>query len=87
MESEAGKLGKMVDEVRRTMSVEEVRTGCNTLCLLERLAFLEPAAKGACARRKVVQRLEERRDRPRNTAWQTCPLARRRSRVGRAFVP
>ena len=43
------------------MSVVIVRS--NALCLLERLAFLGPGAKAAGERRRVVERLAEKRRR------------------------
>ena len=61
VESGAGELGKVMGEVRRAMSVEVVRS--NALCLLERLAYLGPGVRAASERRKVVQKLEEKRRR------------------------
>ena len=84
VESGAGELGKVMGEVRRAMSVEVVRS--NALCLLERLAYLGPGVRAASERRKVVQRLEERRRRQ-VQAYNLAHVSRGLRRVGRAFVP
>ena len=84
VESGAGELGKVMGEVRRAMSVEVVRS--NALCLLERLAFLSPGARAAGERRKVVQRLEERRRRQ-VQAYNLAHMSRGLNRVGRGFIP
>ena len=56
-----GELGKLMEKVRRKMSVQVVRS--QALCLLERLGQLGPGAKAAGERRKVVQMIEEVRRR------------------------
>ena len=79
-----GELGKIMGEVRRAMSVQVVRS--QALCLLERLSHLGPGARAAGERRKVVQRIEETRNRQAQ-AYRLAQRNRRLCRVGRAFVP
>ena len=80
----SGLLGKVMGEVRRAMSVQVVRS--QSLCLLERLAQLGPGARAAGDRRKVVQRLEEVRQRQ-TEAYHIAHRNRGLCRVGRAFIP
>ena len=78
-----GQLGKVMWEIRRTMSLTIVRA--NAFCLLGRLSQLGPGARAAAQRQQAALHLEERRRQERQAfdlAWQ----ARRSSRVGRAFV-
>ena len=77
-------LGKVRGDIRRACSVVVVRS--QVLCLLERLAHLEPGERAAAQRRQISLRLEERRRRERQ-AYQLAHLRRGLSRVGRAFVP
>ena len=82
-EAGPGKLGKVMGDIRRALSVTIVRA--NAMCLLERLSQLGPGAGAAAKRRQVAVRLEERRRQDRQAfdlAWQ----ARGASRVGRAFI-
>ena len=48
-----GLLGKVMGEVRRSMSVTVVRA--QAVCLLERLAHLLPGARAAAQRRQVAR--------------------------------
>ena len=80
----AGKLGKVIGEVRRATSVQVVRS--QALCLLERLSELGPGARAAGERRKVVQRIEETRRRQAQ-AYRLAHRNRGLCRVGRPFVP
>ena len=77
-------LGKVMGDIRRALLVQIVRD--QALCLLERLAFLTPAARAAGERRRVVQVLEERR-KQQAEAYNLAHQTRGLSRVGRAFVP
>ena len=52
-----GELGKLVGEIRRSVSVCVVRA--QAVCLLERLAFLGPGARAAAERRQGNLRLKE----------------------------
>ena len=79
-----GELGRVMGDIRRAMSVVIVRS--NALCLLERLAFLGPGAKAAGERRRVVERLAEKRRRQ-IQAYDQAQKNRGLSRLGRAFVP
>ena len=82
-EAGPGKLGKVMGDIRRALSVTIVRA--NAMCLLERLSQLGPGAGAAAKRRQVAVRLEERRRQDRQAfdlAWQ----ARGASMVGRAFI-
>ena len=79
-----GDLGQAVGAVRRAISVTIMRS--QSLCLLERLAYLGPGAKAAAERRRVTQQLEERRRRELG-AYQEAHMRRGLRRVGRAFVP
>ena len=79
-----GALGKVMGEVRRTMTVTVVRA--KQVCLMERLAFLAPGVKEAARRRQTTLRLHERRRREAQAyflAFQRGGLGRE----GRAFVP
>ena len=78
-----GQLGKLVGEIRRSVSVCVVRA--QAVCLLERLAFLGPGARAAAERRKGNLRLIERRRREAQ-AHQLAFQARGLGRWGRAFV-
>ena len=71
-------------QIRRALSIQIVRS--NALCLLERLTHLGPGARAAGERRKVVQRLEERR-KQQAQAYDLALRARGLSRVGQAFIP
>ena len=71
-------------QIRRAFSVQAVRS--QSLCLLERLAFLGPQARAAGERRKVVQRLVEVRRRQAE-AYNLAHRNRGLCRKGRAFVP
>ena len=82
--SEGGELGEVVGHMRRDLSVQIVRS--EALCLLERLAFLSPGARAAGERRKVVERLEERR-KQQIQAYNLAHQGRGLSRVGMAFIP
>ena len=82
-EAGPGKLGKVMGDIRRALSVTIVRA--NAMCLLERLSQLGPGAGAAAKRRQAAVRLEERRRQDRQAfdlAWQ----AQGASRVGRAFI-
>ena len=74
----------MIGEVRRAMSVQVVRS--QALCLLERMSQLGTGAREAGAKRKVVQRIEEKRRRQAQ-AYHLAHRNRGLCRVGRAFVP
>ena len=78
-----GHLGKLVGEIRRSVSVCVVRA--QAVCLLERLAFLGPGARAAAERRQGNLRLMERR-RHEAQAYQLAFQARGLGREGRAFV-
>ena len=60
-EAGEGGLSQAMGQVRRSVSVEVVRA--QSLCLLERLAFLGPGARAAVQRRQLAEHLEERRRR------------------------
>ena len=76
-------LGKVMGELRRSMSVTVVRA--QALCLLDRLAQLGPGARAAAHRRQATLRMEEGRRRERQ-AFHLANLGRGLSRVGRAFI-
>ena len=81
-----GELRKVMGEVRRAISVQVIRS--QALCLLERLGQLEPGARAAGERRKVVQGLEQEEVRRRQAqAYKIAHRNRGLCRVGRAFVP
>ena len=79
-----GLLGKVMGEVRRSMSVEVVRA--QAVCLLDRLAHLLPGARAAAQRRQLALRLDQRRRRERQ-AFALAHERRGLGQVGRAFVP
>ena len=79
-----GLLGKVMGEVRPSMSVTVVRA--QAVCLLERLGQLLPGARAAAQRRQVALQLDERRRRERQ-AFALAHERRGLGRVGRAFVP
>ena len=79
-----GLLGKVMGEVRRSMSVTVVRAQAS--CLLERLSQLLPGARAAAQRRQVALHLDERRRRERQ-AFALAHERRGLGQVGRAFVP
>ena len=78
-----GLLGKVMGEVRRSMSVTVVRA--QATCLLERLSQLLPGARPAAQRRQVALHLDERRRRERQ-AFALAHERRGLGQVGRAFV-
>ena len=78
-----GHLGKLVGEIRRSVSVCVDRA--QAVCLLERLAFLAPGARAAAERRQDNLRLIERRRREAQ-AYQLAFQARGLGREGRAFI-
>ena len=80
----SGDLGKCMGDLRRSMSIQVVRS--QSLCLLERLSQLSSGARSAGDRRKAVQKLEEIRMRQRE-AYHAASRNRGLSRLGRAFVP
>ena len=80
---EGGELGKAMGDIRRAFSVEIVRS--QSLCLLERLAFLSPGAKAANERRKMAEALFEKRRRQ-IQAYNLAHRERGLSRIGQAFV-
>ena len=80
----AGDLGVIMGQIRRAFSVQAVRS--QSLCLLERHAFLGPQGRAAGSRRKVVQRLVEVRRRQAE-AYNLAHRNRGLCRKGRAFVP
>ena len=82
-EAGEGELSQAMGQVRRSVSVEVVRA--QSLCLLERLAFLGPGARAAVQRRQLAEHLEERRRRE-VAAYQQAHMSRGLRRVGRAFV-
>ena len=84
VESGAGELGKVMGEVRRAMLVQVVRS--SALCLLERLVFLGPGGRADGERRKVVERLEERR-KGKVQAYSLAHQSRGLNKLGWAFVP
>ena len=79
-----GLLGKVMGEVRRSMSVTVVRA--QAVCLLERLSQLLPGARPAAQRRQVALHLDEQRRRERQ-AFALAHERRGLGQVGRAFVP
>ena len=79
-----GELGKAMGDVRRATSVTVVRA--QALCLLERLTYLSPGARGAVERRRLAERLQERRTRE-SQAYTLSHLNRGLNWVGRTFVP
>ena len=83
-EAGEGELSQAMGQVRRSVSVEVVRA--QSLCLLERLAFLGPGVRAAVQRRHLAEHLEERRRRE-LAAYQQAHMSRGLRRVGRAFVP
>ena len=58
-EASEGELGLAMGAVRRAVSVAVVRA--QSICLLERLAFLGPGVRAAVQRRQLAERLLERR--------------------------
>ena len=70
--------------MRRATSVTVVRA--QALCLLERLTYLSLGARGAVERRRLAERLQERRTRE-SQAYILSHLNRGLNRVGRTFVP
>ena len=82
--SQGQDLSTVVGEIRRAFSIQIVRN--QALCLLERLAHLGPGARSAGERRKVVQRLDDRR-RQEAQAYSLAQRQRGLSRVGMAFIP
>ena len=80
----AVELGKVVVEVRRSMSVQVVRS--QALCLLERLSQFGPGARAVGERRKMGHCVEETRRRQAQ-AYHLAHRNRGLCRVGRAFVP
>ena len=83
-EASKGELGKVMGELRRSVSVAVVRG--QALCLLERLAHLGPGARAASQRRQATLRQEEARRRERQ-AFHLANQGRGLCRVGRAFIP
>ena len=65
------------------MSAAVVRA--QSLCLLERLAFLGPGVSAAVQRRQLAERLLERRRRD-EEAYRQAAASRGLRRVGRAYV-
>ena len=82
-EAGEGELGLAMGAVRRAMSVAVVRA--QSLCLLERLAFLGPGVSAAVQRRQLAERLLERRRRD-EEAYRQAAASRGLRRVGRAYV-
>ena len=82
-EAGEGELGLAMGAVRRAMSVAVVRA--QSLCLLERLAFLGPGVRAAVQRRQLAERLLERRRRD-EEAYRQAAASRGLRRVGRAYV-
>ena len=82
-EAGEGELGLAMGAVRRAMSVAVVRA--QSLCLLERLAFLGPGVRAAVQRRQLAERLQERRRRD-EEAYRQAQASRGLRGVGRAFV-
>ena len=82
-EAGEGELGLAMGAVRRAMSVAVVRS--QSLCLLERLAFLGPGVRAAVQRRQLGERLLERRRRD-EEAYRQARVNRGLRGVGRAFV-
>ena len=82
-EASEGELGLAMGAVRRAVSVAVVRA--QSLCLLERLAFLGPGVRAAVQRRQLAERLLERRRRD-EEAYRQALASRGLRRVGRAYV-
>ena len=82
-EASEGELGLAMGAVRRAISVAVVRA--QSLCLLERLAFLGPGVRAAVQRRQLADRLLERRRRDED-AYRQALASRGLRRVGRTYV-
>ena len=82
-EAGEGELGLAMGAVRRAISVAVVRA--QSLCLLERLAFLGPGVRADVERRQLAERLQERRRRD-EEAYRQALASRGLRGVGRAFV-
>ena len=84
-ECDNGELGKVVGEIRRSMSCAVVRA--QHLCLLARLSYLGPGARAAAQRQNLTQLIEGRRRRESQAYWLSHVHGRGLGHEGEVFVP